>query len=214
MSTGAHPPYKTPQDYKPLPLEIPQDIAKIMTTKDFNNKAIFELYQVANRELAKFISNVKNSKLATNTIIAVTGDHNLRELADCKKEDMFLRYAVPLYLYIPKELQTKKINTSVLGSHLDIMPTLYNLTLSDTQYFSFGNDLTNITDNIIVNSEGFVMKDNIAIKYNFINNSFESFNFNKKTKKLETTNETENHKKLAQYYKAFIISTDNFIKAY
>ncbi len=214
MSTGAHPPYKTPADYKPLPLEIPQDIANIMSKKDFNNKAIFELYQVANRELAKFISDIKNSKFAQNTIIAVTGDHNLRELADCKKEDMFLRYAVPFYLYIPKELQNKKIDTSILGSHLDIMPTLYNLSLDSVEYCSFGNDLTTVTDNIIVNSEGLVMKDNIAIKYNFINNSFESFNFNKKTKKLEITDETENHKLLAQYYKAFIISTDNFIKSH
>ena len=214
MSTGAHPPYKTPADYKPLPLQIPQDIANIMSKKDFNNKAIFELYQVANRELAKFISDIKNSKFAQNTIIAVTGDHNLRELADCKKEDMFLRYAVPFYLYIPKELQNKKIDTSILGSHLDIMPTLYNLSLDSIEYCSFGNDLTTVTDNIIVNSEGLVMKDNIAIKYNFINNSFESFNFNKKTKKLEITDETENHKLLAQYYKAFIISTDNFIKSH
>ena len=93
------------------------------------------------------------------------------------------------------------------------MPTLYNLSLDSVEYCSFGNDLTTVTDNIIVNSEGLVMKDNIAIKYNFINNSFESFNFNKKTKKLEITDETENHKLLAQYYKAFIISTDNFIKS-
>ena len=214
MSTGAHPPYKTPAEYKPLPLEIPQEIANMMSTKDLKNKAIFELYQIANRELAKFISNVKNSNFAKNTIIAVTGDHNLRELSNYTKENMFLRYAVPFYLYIPAELKNGKIDTSVLGSHLDIMPTLYNLTLSDTQYCSFGNDLLNTPDNIIVNSEGLAVKGNIAIKYNFINNSFESFNFNKKTKKLEVVKETENHKALAKYYKAFILSTDRYIKAH
>jgi len=212
MSTGTHPPYKRPNGYDPLPLEIPSQIKGMMSTKDLDNKAIFELYQFANMELAKFISMVKESEFANNTIIAVTGDHNLRELSNYSDEDMFLRYAVPLYLYIPKQLKNKEINTSINGSHMDIMPTLYGLSLSDVEYTSVGNDLLNISDNVAFNVSGLAVNDNIAIKYNFIDHSIKSFNFDKETKKLSQTDTTENHKKLANYYKAIMTATDILIK--
>jgi phosphoglycerol transferase MdoB-like AlkP superfamily enzyme len=213
MSTGTHPPYKKPAKYVPLSLEIPDNIKKMMSSKDLNDRGIFELYQFANRELAKFISYVKNSEFAENTIIAVTGDHNLRELSNYSKEDMFLRYAVPFYLYIPQQFKPKNINTAVNGSHMDIMPTLYNLSLYDADYVSFGNDLLNISDNISLNMDGLVIKDNIAIKYNFVDDSIESFNFDKKTKKLSQIEETDNHRNLKKYYKAVMTLCDIFVKS-
>jgi phosphoglycerol transferase MdoB-like AlkP superfamily enzyme len=213
MSTGTHPPYKRPKDYIPLPLEIPNDIQKMMSVKDLNNKAIFELYQFANRELSKFISDIKKSEFADNTIIAVTGDHNLRELANYSKEDIFLRYAVPFYLYIPEQLKNKNIDTSIVGSHMDIMPTLYNLSLSDADYISFGNDLLHIFDNISLNMDGLVIKDNIAIKYNFVDDTMQSFNFDKKTKKLSQIRLTDAHRNLKRYYKAIMTLCDIFVKS-
>lgn len=213
MSTGTHPPYKIPDGYVPLSLKIPEQIRNMMSAKDLNHKAIFELYQFANRELAKFISMIKKSDFAENTIIAVTGDHNLRELSNYSKEDMFLRYAVPFYLYIPKQLGVKKIDASVIGSHMDIMPTLYGLSLSGTDYVAAGNDLLNVSDNIALNIDGLVVKDTTAVKYNFVNGSFESFVFDKKTKKLSKTEATEAHKRLMNYYKAVMSATDMFIKS-
>lgn len=212
MSTGTHPPYKRPDGYIPLPLAIPQQIKGMMSTKDFNNKAIFELYQFANIELAKFISAVKDSAFAENTIIAVTGDHNLRELSNYTTEDMFVRYAVPLYLYIPPKLKNKQINTSINGSHMDIMPTLYGLSLSNADYTSVGSDLLNVADNVSLNIDGLAVKDNIAVKYNFTDNSFKSFNFDRETKKISPAETTEEHKKLAGYYKALMTASDILIK--
>jgi len=212
MSTGTHPPYKRPDGYMPLPLAIPQQIKGMMSTKDFDNKAIFELYQFANIELAKFISMVKESEFANNTIIAVTGDHNLRELSNYSDEDMFLRYAVPFYLYIPEQLKNKEINTSINGSHMDIMPTLYGLSLSNADYTSVGNDLLNIADNVSLNIDGLTIKDTAAVKYNFTDNTFKSFNFDQETKKLSQTDTTEDHKKLANYYKAIMTAADILIK--
>lgn len=212
MSTGTHPPYKRPDGYSPLPLEIPQQIKGMMSSKDFNNKAIFELYQFANMELAKFISAVKESEFGKNTIIAVTGDHNLRELSNYSPEDMFVRYAVPFYLYIPQKLKSKEINTAVNGSHMDIMPTLYGLSLSNADYTSVGNDLININDNVSLNIAGLAVKDNIAIEYNFTDKTFKSFDFNTKTKKLSPSDQTEEHKKLADYYKAVMTASDILMK--
>ena len=217
MTTQTHPPYKIAEDYKSLPLEIPLSVKKMMSTKDLKNKNLFKVYQFANRQLAKFISNVKKSKFADNTIIAVTGDHNLRELSNYIPEETFLRYAVPFYLYIPqqikKDLNIQKINTNVFGSHMDIMPTLYNLSLSSSSYSSFGNNLLEVYDNIALNTDGLVLRDNIAIKYNFVDDSIQAFSFNNKDKKLSIVAETEEHKLLKKYYKAIMSISDVFIKS-
>lgn len=218
ISTQTHPPYKISEDYEALPLEIPQNIQKMMSAKDLNNANLFKVYQSSNRELAKFISDVKKSKFSDNTIIAVTGDHNLRELSNVTMDETFLRYAVPFYLYIPENLKDikikdkKNINLSVFGSHMDIMPTLYSLSLSSNSYVSFGNDLLNTPNNISFNVDGLVLNDNIAIKYNFIDDSYEAYLFDNKTKKLKLTTKTEQHNRLLNYYKAMMILTDDFVK--
>jgi len=213
MSTGTHPPYKMPDGYEPLPLEIPNQIRNMMSAKDFNNKSIFPLYQYANRELAKFLSMVKNSDFAKNTIIAVTGDHNLRELSNHSQENMFLRYAVPFYLYIPEELKKENINVLLAGSHMDIMPTLYGLSLSETDYVSMGNDLINTNDNISFNIDGLIVRGSIAVQYNYDNDSFVSFNFDKITKKLSVTEASDEHKNLVRYYKSAMTAADILVKS-
>ncbi len=213
VTTGTHDPYKMSRKYTPLPLEIPYEIAETMSVKDLNKKGIFTLYQFANRELAKFISYIKKSKFADNTIIAVTGDHNLREISKTKREDLFLRYATPFYLYIPEKLKNKNIDVSVSGSHMDIMPTLYNLSLYDAKYLSFGNDLIKTADNIGVNVEGVVIQKDKAIKYNFPDDKIYSFIFDRKTKKLFQTKETQEHKNLKKYFKALITSCDIYVKS-
>ncbi|MBR3627893.1 MAG: LTA synthase family protein [Elusimicrobia bacterium] len=217
ITTQTHPPYKVSDEYKALPLEIPLSIQKMMSTKDLKNRNIFKVYQFANRQLAKFISDVKKSKFADNTIIAVTGDHNLREISNYVPEETFLRYAVPFYIYIPqqikKDLNIQKVNTNVFGSHMDIMPTLYNLSLSSSSYTSLGNDLFETYDNIAFNVDGLVLKDNIAIKYNFVDDSMQSFSFNNKDKKLSFVEKTDEHELLKKYFKAIITISDIFVKS-
>lgn len=217
ITTQTHPPYKVSEDYKPLPLTVPQSVAKMMSSKDLNNKNLFKVYQYANRQLAKFITDVKKSKFADNTIIAVTGDHNLRELSNYTPEETFVRYAVPFYIYVPqqikKDLNIQKANTKVFGSQMDIMPTLYGLSLSSAQYTSFGNNLFDTEDNIALNVDGVVLKDNIAIKYNLVDDSIQAFTFDNKTKKLSLADKTEEHELLKKYYKAVMSAGDNFVKS-
>lgn len=100
-----------------------------------------------------------------------------------------------------------------MGSHMDIMPTLYNLSLYDTEYFSFGNDLINTPDNIAMNLDGLVMQKDKAIKYNFPDHQIYSFIFDRQTKKLIRTKETQEHKNLEKYYKALISLCDIFVKS-
>ncbi len=217
ITTQTHPPYKVPDGYNPLPLTVPSSVGKMMSSKDLNNKNLFKVYQFANRQLAKFITDVKKSKFADNTIIAVTSDHNLRELSNYTPEETFVRYAVPFYIYIPqqikKDLNIQKVNTKVFGSQMDIMPTLYNLSLSSTKYTSFGNNLFDTEDNIAFNVDGLVLKDNIAIKYNLVDDSMQCFSFDNKTKKLSLVDQTEEHVALKKYYKAIMAASDIFVKS-
>ncbi len=216
ITTQTHPPYKVPGDYQSLPLEIPLSIQKMMSSKDLKNKNLFKVYQYANNQLAKFITDIKKSKFADNTIIAVTGDHNLRELSNYVPEESFVRYAVPFYLYIPQQikesLNIQKVNTDICGSHIDIMPTLYNLSLSSKEYVSAGNNLLDCDDNIAFNTDGVVLRNDIAIKYNFVDDSIQSFSFDNKSKMLSVVEETQEHISLKKYYKAIMTISDIFVK--
>lgn len=60
-----------------------------------------------------------------------------------------LAFGVPFYLYIPKKLQNNiYYNKYRIGSHKDIFPTLYDLSLSEVKYLSLGgrNLLAKIND--------------------------------------------------------------------
>jgi phosphoglycerol transferase MdoB-like AlkP superfamily enzyme len=117
-----------------LSIKIPTSLKDgIFNIKDAMKR--FAAYQYANEMLGRFISKIKKSKYADNTIIAVVGDHNFR----FHQVDNFIdKIGVPFYIYVPKSLRPKNVDTSVLGSHLDVMPTLYNLSLSQESYMSEG----------------------------------------------------------------------------
>jgi phosphoglycerol transferase MdoB-like AlkP superfamily enzyme len=63
MSTGTHPPYKKPEKYIPLTLEIPDNIKKMMSSKDLNDRGIFELYQLATASLQNYFIWLKTPNL-------------------------------------------------------------------------------------------------------------------------------------------------------
>ena len=211
MSTATHPPYETPPYYKPLKLEIPKEILQMMPNEKKYGKKIFENYQFANREAAKFLSAIKNSEFAENTIVVITGDHNLREFKATVPEELFKRYAVPMYIYIPEKLK-KQINTDIAVCHMDIAPTLYDLSLSNEKYIAAGRSILNSNYNhIAFNSEGFILSDNKAISYNTETGNVIYFDFDSKTKMLSKTEETLEHKKMLEYYKKTLVASDMYL---
>jgi len=81
--------------------------------------------------------------LKDNTIVVVTADNNTVD-GIMKYDDNHLLNSknIPLYFYLPKDLKEKlDIDTKVTGSHKDIFPTLYNLTLKDQEYIAIGKNL-------------------------------------------------------------------------
>ncbi|MDR1104333.1 MAG: sulfatase-like hydrolase/transferase [Endomicrobium sp.] len=210
MSTATHPPYKTPPYYKPLKLEIPKELERMMPGEP-HLKKIFETYQFANREASKFLDIVKNSELRDNTIIVITGDHNLREVKALVPEELFKRYAVPMYLYVPEKLK-KKIDANITACHIDIAPTLYDLSLSQTEYIAAGVSMLDQDKNhIAFNGNGFILSRDKVVLFNIENGKILYFNFDAKSKILSLTEPTDEHNFMLEYYKRTISASDMYI---
>lgn len=102
--------------------------------------------QYANRCLGDFLDMFKKSPLAKNTIIFVTGDHNVRSILDYDKVPMRYKHSVPLYIYMPEQyLPTKDAIEHIekrYGCHYDLLPTMATFAFSEgTKFLNIGNDL-------------------------------------------------------------------------
>ena len=143
LTTNNHPPVVLPTNYKSPKFNL----KKFNTEYNKKIKTMLDGYYYQSNELGKFISWFKLSKFAKNTIIVATGDHILKGFDNYNKTAMgYYKYAVPLYLYIPEKYR-QDLDTKTIGSHLDIFPTLFDLSLSEKNYFSFGSSLINKNNN-------------------------------------------------------------------
>lgn len=101
---------------------------------------------------------------------------------------------IPLYFYLPSELKEKlKIDTTVSGSQKDIFPTLYNLTLDNTEYSAIGNNLF----------------DNMLKHYGF--NGSMIITENNNAKRLDSLKDKTDDEML-NYYKATLAVTEYLIE--
>lgn len=152
MSTTHHPPYSTPGSYKKTDIQLTNAERKRLNNLASGNELveIFHTLRYANDQLGQFISWVKSQPLGTHTIIAATGDHNVRGIGYPDAHELVLGHGVPFYLYVPQAYQSQShFDASRIGSHKDIWPTLYQLSLSDTDYYRTGcNLLAENPDNI------------------------------------------------------------------
>ncbi|MBN2486170.1 MAG: sulfatase-like hydrolase/transferase [Bacteroidales bacterium] len=137
-----HTPYEVPAKYKPFPLELSDSIMGIVKESKEYTWECFRNYQYSNHYLGLLIKKIRESEFGKNTIIAITGDHNCRNLFEYSDAEQLNHYGVPLILYVPeKYLGNSIIDTERFGSHKDIFPTLYNLSLSGAEYLHTGNNL-------------------------------------------------------------------------
>ncbi|MCA6072919.1 MAG: sulfatase-like hydrolase/transferase [Endomicrobium sp.] len=211
LTTTNHPPYGLPNDYKILPLEIPDSLKRNISISNIKKaQKRFATYQYSNEMLGRFISKIKNSKYGDNTIIAVTGDHTSRTY---RIENFLDSICVPFYLYIPKTIKSVNINTDVFGSHLDIMPTLYNLSLSNAEYMSEGTDL--LSKNAVNNTisyESWLIDKHHAIDDDIFANSAIKYYYLDTNHKLVPTSEITEHKNLLRRFLSMLAISDYLIK--
>jgi len=210
MTTSNHPPYSLPSKYKqPYPLEINEQLKKNITGDKTLSKMRFATYQYSCQKVGEFLTKLKNSKFADNTIVAITGDHNFWNTFSYPLERKLDEMSVPFYLYIPKKLQpNKKIDANnIVGSHTDILPTLYNISLSNTNYWATGTDLLSdeAEKNIASNCLGSIMtKDNFAI-YDFASGKEKYYTWNKeKPREIVPAEQNDEHKNMVKHYKSSV----------
>ncbi len=144
LSITNHPPYRVPQEYKHETLNIPKDILDRFPYKD--TEVIFETFRYANDQLGKFISKIKDTpRFKDNTVIAATGDHNLRGIGYSQyPKELYLGFQVPFYLYLPKAyIENNKIDYDKYrtGSQKDILRTILEKTQANFSFYSLGCDL-------------------------------------------------------------------------
>ncbi|TEY08815.1 LTA synthase family protein, partial [Campylobacter sp. US18a] len=139
LTISNHPPYKFPQNDLPKLENIPQTLLNMLPYEKDKQDNIIKAYTYANNEFGKFLDKVKQSPFKDSVIIAATGDHRVREMSMDLNSQKAFAYSVPFYLYIPKDLQDNiYYDKDRIGSHKDIFPTLYALSLSNVKYLSVG----------------------------------------------------------------------------
>ncbi|XDZ50372.1 LTA synthase family protein [Neisseriaceae bacterium CLB008] len=151
MSVSHHPPYRLPKHQTRQNFDISADERTRLSNLAQGEELVevFNTFRYANDQLGQFISWVKDQNvLSQNTILAATGDHNIRGINYPEAKEVALHHAVPLYLYVPEAYRTgTHYDARRIGSHKDIMPTLYALSLSQTPFYQTGCNLVAATPN-------------------------------------------------------------------
>lgn len=168
LSTNNHPPYNIPNDYKNKSL-IYNDEIKNHITGDFDlAQQRLKSYAYAVDQVGVFLDKFKKSKFKDNTIVVITADNNTIDGIMRYDDNKLLNSKnIPLYFYLPKKLREKlDINIKTAGSHEDIFPTLYNLTLKNQKYLSIGKNLfDNSLEHYGFNGSRIVVHENGVKKY-------------------------------------------------
>ncbi|MEH6593529.1 MAG: sulfatase-like hydrolase/transferase [Halioglobus sp.] len=137
LTTSCHSPYE--MDLKALGFPVKKFPDNVISSQS-NALTIMGHHWYADREVTKFVKAMA-TKLE-RPLFALTGDHPARMNLSFPKGSLLDSDSVPLLLYGPLVLQDRKIDTSIAGAHLDLIPTLINLSAEKNfQYPAFGNDL-------------------------------------------------------------------------
>ena len=111
VSTTNHPPHSVPETYHPLPLD-PASMQAHLAKDLASSEKQLRTYQYATHQLGLFVDRVQAGRLGAKTIIAATGDHNLRTLLQnrmpAEGKDL---YRVPGYFYVPGEYRPRARRT-------------------------------------------------------------------------------------------------------
>ena len=150
LTTTNHPPFTYPENMQLPPLTEEWYNSPYLT----GDKEVLRKYglgaQYANRCIGDFLTRLKASPLAQNTIVVITGDHNVRSILDYDKVPAEQRYAVPLYIYLPQRYALSQEDEERIerryGSHYDLLSTIAPLALNNgARYLNVGHNLLDTT---------------------------------------------------------------------
>ncbi len=222
MTTTNHPPFELPSNYKAELVSSELDIKNFPESSRIIDphlaKARFKTYRYSSDALAFFIDQIKNSELKKTTLISATGDHS-SWLVNFNSNERFIKDTVPFYIYVPENIRhAHKLNKlafeNSFGSHMDIWPTLYNLSLNNSEFDSFGSDMfaqKNLT--FALNNSRLIVSSTSAV---FVHNGDKSSYFESALHSQQNLFEpsparSQNHQDLELKYKSLMGSLDSYL---
>ena len=159
ITLSSHTPFKMPEEYNVLNIK-----------EEHQDNMIGDYLQsihYADKEIGRFIDNLKREGLYQDTVIALYGDHfaisTTYDEAALMKDIIGVEYDfdymknIPLVIHIPGEDIKETIST--LGSQLDFYPTIANVMGCDnTKGLVFGRDITNYYRKNIIAPQTYMLK--------------------------------------------------------
>ena len=213
LTTANHPPYTVPSNYKLKPLTPSDELERKLIGDKKLTAERFKTYQYGNQKLSEFITAIKNSELAERTILSATGDHGFYVI-QFDDNQLLQKWSVPFYLYVPKLLRKENIDLKIFGSHHDIMPTMYELSLSGQEYIGLGQSLFNPhkegvsyhLSRLMLSKRGgaFVHKPDKTLYFEWNNDNFDHL--------IPTQNPSIELKSLAQDYRSGMSLLDEYFR--
>ncbi len=144
LTSTSHTPFEFPDHYELPDFSMNEQIMKNFKGEPALVKDYLKGYQYSNRALGDFMNRIKtNANLANNTIVVITGDHNIRMILPYNNEEQHrLEYSVPLYIYLPPQMRASiQTDTTRWASHSDLFPTLIPMLFDHTKYVNMGQNL-------------------------------------------------------------------------
>ena len=137
LTSTNHPPYDLPKDYQRVPLDMAQWKGE---TSEATLVPNLDTYRYAHDLLGGFVQEMQKAPYKDNTLVAATGDHNVRSFgvyADAHRR--YLMRQVPFVIWGDK-LQCGNQLTQP-ASHRDMFSTLLPLAGIDGSYVNAGRNL-------------------------------------------------------------------------
>ncbi|MGE0081692.1 MAG: LTA synthase family protein [Thiohalomonadaceae bacterium] len=137
LTTSNHPPYDLDLEALGFPLkELP---APLRSTKSDSLRVLGHLWYT-DRELGRFVAEAEQR--LSSPLFAITGDHTTRLQIRFPGDGVYEQVGVPFVLYGPEVLDGRQGERRTAGAHIDILPTLYELSApAGFPYVAFGRDL-------------------------------------------------------------------------
>lgn len=205
MTTTNHPSYDIPKSYTPKSLNPSSELSQRIVREENLIEKRFSAFQYSNDRLGNFLNRIKSAALKENSIISFTGDHNFWGFINYSDEEIFSKYRVPFYLYVPEALRPKEFNKDKLGGHQDIMTTLYNLSLSETSYTSFGQDMFS-------SQKSFAINTSVHASPNGVSYAGQLYSFKPESDLVETTS-VAGDPELETYYRSLLSVADFYLRS-
>jgi phosphoglycerol transferase MdoB-like AlkP superfamily enzyme len=142
MTTTNHTPYDLPGNYKPFSLKMPSEVKKSLRVNEDVAMRNFRSFQYANDCFGKFIKQIRASGLKETTIVVAVGDHSIPSLFNVPENMLLKKISTPFILFVPPFYKpVYEVDQTRFGSHKDVLSTVFNISLSNTEYVKSGNNL-------------------------------------------------------------------------